>query len=114
MDRRIIRLAAAVLCGLAIVTALAALVIAASAGGRAVPVGVETAIPLIAGGAVALLSWFLLAGATHNDDLEARRTRVRCPACGTEVRRDWRLCPYCGAASRTASRDDASPLSHLN
>lgn len=112
MDRRIIRFAAAVLCGLAIVTALAALLIAASAGGRAVPVGTETAIPLIAGGAVALLSWFLLAGATHDDDVEARRARVRCPSCGTEVRRDWRLCPYCGDASRSVAGEDKQPLSH--
>lgn len=108
MKRPIARLAAATLAALAVVAALAALVIVASAGARLFPTGVGWAVPLIAGGGVGLLSWFLLAGTGRDDEFDVKRATVRCASCGTEVLEDWRLCPYCGESNDPASRDAAA------
>jgi ribosomal protein S27AE len=113
MNRPIIRVAVALLGGFAIAAALAVLLIAASTGSSGA-LGGDAAIPLIAGGAVALLAWFLLSGATREGDSDAKRAMVRCPACGNEVLWDWRLCPYCGGTSEPASHDDASSVPRLS
>lgn len=96
MNRPIMRLVAAVLGGIAVVTVLGALVIAVSSGRGLVPAGAGWVVPLVVGGSVGLLSWFLLTETPSEDGSDAKRATVTCALCGTEVLEDWRLCPYCG------------------
>jgi hypothetical protein len=105
MNRPIVRLATAVLGGLAVVSAMAALVLVASVGGRQSPLGPGAAIPLLAGGFVALLAWYLLADVGRDEGRDATRATATCPSCGSELFEEWRLCPYCGGSREPASRE---------
>jgi len=104
MKRWIQESTATALGGLAMAAGLAAIIIAAM-GGRLIPEGAVWAIPLVAGGTVGLLSWFLLAGASDEGTPDAGPVKTRCASCGVEVLEDWRLCPYCGGSSRPASTE---------
>lgn len=103
MNRPTMRLAAAALGGLSVVTVFSALVIAAVSGRGPVHLGAGWVVPLVAGCSVGLLSWFLLTDTPGEANGDARGTNVSCSSCGTEVREDWRLCPYCGGSIESPS-----------
>jgi hypothetical protein len=107
MSRRMSTLVAAV-AALAVLAGLAGAVLVRGVTAGALPLNSGWAIPLVAGGSVGLLSWFLLAGRAHGGSTEPRRAMVRCASCGTELLEEWRLCPYCGVASGRAEREIAS------
>lgn len=73
------------------------------------------ALPLFAAGISGGVSWLVLSGdGTTTADTTAGT--VLCEACGNPVKRDWRLCPYCGAlveeidlASRVRDHDVVMP-----
>jgi hypothetical protein len=109
MHRSTLKLAAAVLGGFAVVTALAALAVAVSDAGHVAAREVWV-VPLVAGGAVGLFSWYLLSGAGSSEHRAAGRATVGCAACGAEILDDWRLCPYCGAASGPQRAEGESTL----
>jgi hypothetical protein len=96
----------------AALVAVAVFVTATMAGGRAVPVGVGWAVPLVSGGAVGLLSWFLLSGSAPDGGRSVKRTPTFCASCGAEVLEAWRICPYCGGSNEPAQREmDATGVS---
>jgi hypothetical protein len=100
MNHPFARVLAAVLGGIAAMTALGALAIASSAGGGR-GAGPSWAILLIVGGTVGLLAWLLLSSAPSPDD-SPRRAVAQCSECGTEIFEEWRICPYCGGARESA------------
>ena len=107
----LLRASAAALGGLAVVTALVAIVVVAS-GRSGVLSGVGHAslwtVPLVAGAAVGALSWFLLSSSPAADTAsERQRATVECPNCGSALLDDWRLCPHCGRSS-----DQTPPCEH--
>jgi hypothetical protein len=101
---RLTLIALGVVAALAALVALGAIVILGSTGKGLVDTTVGAAVPLVAGGAVAILSWLLLGGPLR-DSGDSRKATVRCVSCGTEVREEWRLCPYCGGPYQSEPRD---------
>jgi hypothetical protein len=68
-------------------------------------------VPLLSAvliGGVALV--LLRRGPNHLDDDPPPDT-FPCSACGRNVMRDWKLCPYCGASKNDAANGDASRFS---
>lgn len=99
MNRPIMRLAAGALGTFAVLTVVAGLVLAASAGRGTASADTGWVIPLAAGGFAGLFSWFLLTGKAGGERREAKRPTVNCALCGSEVFEEWRLCPFCGGSS---------------
>jgi hypothetical protein len=64
-------------------------------------------VPLVAGGTVGFLSWFLVSATPSTFDDDGVRTVVQCATCGAEVLEEWRLCPHCGGA-KPATADGGS------
>ena len=96
----IIRFAVVTLSGIAVMVALAALVTSMRTGqplGSGFLHDVGWLVPLVAGGAVGGLSWLMLSG-TNSGGATCDRPGEVCPLCGSEVRGDWRMCPYCGGS----------------
>jgi hypothetical protein len=89
----------------AVLVGIAALVIGELSGSRHIPASAGWAIPLLAGGAVGLLSLFLLAGTTLEEGQSVGRSTVSCPMCGERVLEDWRLCPFCGGSNEPTVGD---------
>lgn len=107
----LLRIAAAVFGGLAVVAVLAAFVrMGAATSGRSWPMAGEAGwvVPLVAGATVGVLSWLLLGGDYAPEASETGPHRVECPVCGTELLQEWRLCPYCGVKSEKAADDSAA------
>ena len=108
----LLRVTAAALGGLAVVTALVAFGILASLRSGVVLGGAHAplwAVPLVAGAAVGVLSWFLLTGSpTAEGASDDYRVTVACAHCGNSVLEDWLLCPHCGSASEVTSPPESS------
>lgn len=107
----LLRLAAAFTGGVAVVVVLAALVRMGAADGartRALTVGAGWAVPIVAGATVGILSWLLLGGDYAPETTDSGLSTVDCPACGTELLREWRLCPYCGLKSDEAPCEEVA------
>jgi len=107
----LLRVAAAVLGGFAVVTVLALFVRMVSASGvPAWPMDSQAGwiVPIVAGTTVGVLSWLLLGGDDIVDSGDSARPTVSCPVCGTELLEEWRLCPYCGVQSDEASKEIGS------
>jgi hypothetical protein len=96
--------------GLAAVTALVAFgVLMSMRSGISMRAGQAPlwAVPLVAGAAVGVLSWFLLSGvSTAEEPADDRRIAVACAHCGNTVLEDWRICPHCGSTSNLVSAQD--------
>ena len=111
----LLRASAAALGGMAVVTALVAIAVVASAraGGLSSPTHASFwAVPLVAGAVVSMLSWFLLSSSPAADTVSRqRRATVSCPSCGSALLDDWRLCPHCGSSSDDCaqSHEQAAP-----
>lgn len=94
------RIFAAVLRGLAIIGAVAALLVVVNAGDGFTLCSATGAfgwtLPIVGGAAVGGLAWTL----HHGGHLRARskpmRATARCNSCGSAMMESWRLCPYCG------------------
>jgi len=98
--------------GIAVLALVVALVVGVVSGTLPTPRNSGWAVPLVAGGAVGLLSLFLLAGTTRDEERDAPLMKTSCAACGMQVLEEWRLCPYCGGSSETvAGREDSSYVS---
>jgi len=108
----LLRATVAALGGLAAVTALFAFWVMASVrtgivvGGANAPLW---AVPVVAGVAVGILSWFLLTGGpTAQEPEDDRATTIACTNCGNSVMEDWRLCPHCGSSRTSVGPSDRS------
>lgn len=108
MKRWIEEPTATTLGGLALVAGLAAVLVAAMGEMRMIPATAVWAIPLVAGGTVGLLSWFLLGGVSDEEARDAGPAKARCATCGMEVLEEWRLCPYCGGSARPFTAGDGA------
>jgi hypothetical protein len=98
--RRIARLVVTLVSAFAAVGAIAAILLAVSFGPQssgtttALPFG--WTLPLAAAAIVGGVTWLLLGEEPRNGGPVGRAVVRPCPACGSEVRTDWRLCPFCG------------------
>jgi hypothetical protein len=63
--------------------------------GSAMPAA-RLAIPLVALVSVAAAAWVVFSG---RDVDEQGEPPVDCLSCGRPIRKDWRMCPYCGSLS---------------
>ena len=108
----LLRVSAAALGGLAAVTALVAFGVLMSMRSGVLVSATQAplwALPLVAGGTVGVLSWFLLDGArTSEDPSDDVRVTVACEHCGKTMLEDWRLCPHCGNTCDTVVSGNGS------
>lgn len=52
---------------------------------------------------------YLLTRQTGSEDPFADGEHVSCPGCFELVRKDWRICPFCGAPMADSPRDGSTP-----